>query len=102
MEVHFVTPELIQFTKLSDTNPGEKKKGLFPVQFTKQVSLTTALTRVKTEGSKPTSLQAGNTGTSEGKRECRGGGEGEGAVQLPPLTETTPALLLLELVPDFY
>jgi len=70
-----------------------------PVQFMKQVSLTTALTRVKTDGSKPTSLQAGN----EGQDNVEGAGESEKrAVQLPPLTETTPALLLLELVPDFY
>lgn len=94
-----VTPELIQFTKLSDTNASKKKK--FPVQLTKQASLT-ALTRLKTEGSKPTSLQGGNGGISQG----RGGRERERkkwAMQLPPLTETRPAaLLLLELVPNFY
>lgn len=33
MEVHLVNPELIQFTKLSEENPGENKNGQFPDQW---------------------------------------------------------------------
>lgn len=33
MEVHLVTPRLVPFTKLSEANPGEQKKGQFPDQW---------------------------------------------------------------------